>query len=161
MGVVLEAGVPHREFQRRLQPFGIALAEVSWQMRMFAHDGVVLAALYLQEPDLVAAFTLWPDPDVARRFFKGRFEIRLGAVRVPDARVRLAVRVNPNLVEEMFVAASLMNGRPCRTSALRAEVSFADCLGASFPDARLVWVRSYAWLEAPDDLASVASMRVG
>lgn len=128
---------------------------------MFAHDGVVLAALYLQEPALVAAFTLWPDPDVARRFFKGRFEIRLGVVRAPDARVRLAVQVAPNMVEEMFVTASLMNGQPCRTSALRAEASFADCPGASFPGARLFWVRSYAWLEASDGLASVASMRVG
>jgi len=63
MGVALEAGVPYRKFQRRLQPFGIALAEVSWQVKMFAHDGVVLAALYLQEPDPVAAFTRWPDPD--------------------------------------------------------------------------------------------------
>ena len=68
-----------------------------------------------------------------RRFFKGRFEIRLGAVHVPDARVRLAVQVNPNMVEEMFVAATLVNGRPCRTNALRAEASFADCLGASVP----------------------------
>lgn len=161
MGVVLEAGVPHREFQRRLQPFGLALAEVSWQVKMFAHDGVVLAALYLQEPDLVAAFTLWPDPDVARRFFKGRFEIRLRAVRAPDERVRLAVHVNPNMVEDMFVIASSMNGRPCRTSALRAETSFADCLGASFPGARLLWVRSYAWLEASDGLESAGRMRVG
>ena len=56
-----------------------------------------------------------------RRFFKGRFEIRLGAVHVPDARVRLAVQVNPNMVEEMFVVATFMNGQPCRTSALRAE----------------------------------------
>lgn len=161
MGVVLEAGVPHREFQRRLQPFGLALAEVSWQVRMFAHDGVVLAALYLQEPDLVAAFTLWPDPDVARRFFKGRFEIRLRAVRASDERVRLAVRVNPNMVEEIFVAAALMNEQPCRTSALRAEASFADCLGASFPNARLLWVRSYAWLEASDVLEFAGHMRVG
>ena len=68
-----------------------------------------------------------------RRFFKGRFEIRLGAVHVPDVRVRLAVQVNPNMVEEMFVAATFMNGQPCRTSALRAEASFADCLGASVP----------------------------
>lgn len=161
MGVVLEAGVPHREFQRRLQPFGLALAEVSWQVKMFAHDGVVLAALYLQEPDLVAAFTLWPDPDVARRFFKGRFEIRLRAVRVPDERVRLAVQVNPNMVEEIFVAAALMNEQPCRTNALRAEASFADCLGASFPNARLLWVRSYAWLEAPDGPEFAGHMRVG
>lgn len=161
MGVVLEAGVPHREFQRRLQPFGIALAEVSWQVKMFAHDGVVLAALYLQEPDVVAAFTLWPDPDVARQFFKGRFEIRLRAVRASNERVRLAVQVNPHMVEEMFVAASSMNGRPCRTSALRAEASFADCLGASFPGARLFWIRSYAWLEAPDGLESAGHMRVG
>ena len=161
MGVVLEAGVPHREFQRRLQPFGIALAEVSWQVKMFAHDGVVLAALYLQEPDLVAAFTLWLDPDVARQFFKGRFKIRLRAVRASDERVRLAVQVNPHMVEEMFVAASSMNGQPCRTSALRAEASFADCLGASFPGARLFWVRSYTWLEAPDGLESAGHMRVG
>ena len=96
-----------------------------------------------------------------RRFFKGRFEIRLGAVHVPDARVRLAVQVNPNMVEDIFVAATVMNEHPRRTNVLRAEASFADCLGARFPNAHLVWVRSYAWLEASDGLASVASMRIG
>lgn len=161
MGVALEAGVPAREFLRRIQPFGIALAEISWQVKMYAQEGVVLAALYLEEPDVVVTVRLWPDADVARRLFKGSVEIRLRDAHQLGEWVRLAVQIDPGMVEEMFVAASLMNDRPSETSARRAEEHFADCLALSFPSARLVRVRSYTWREAPECPEFATPIRVG
>ena len=94
-----------------------------------------------------------------RRFFKGRFEIRLGAVHVPDARVRLAVQANPNMVEETFVTATFYRYVDERTVVPRHP-------------SPTVWERVFQahasrgsgrtpGLEASDGLASVASMRVG
>ena len=114
MGVVLEVEVPQREFNRRIQPFGIALAEVSWRVKMFTHEGVVLSALYLEEPDLVLAMPFWLDADSARRSFKGSFEICLCSAADPPGRVRLAVQLDPVMVEELFVAAELINPRPSK-----------------------------------------------
>ena len=39
MGAVLDVDVPQKVFNRRIHPFGIALAQVSWRVKMFTHDG--------------------------------------------------------------------------------------------------------------------------
>ena len=79
MGAVLDVDVPHKMFARRIQPFGIALAEVSWRVKMFTHDGVVLAAIYLEEPNLIVGMSFWQDEEAARHLFRGTFEIGLCA----------------------------------------------------------------------------------
>src|SRR5262245_4460894 len=119
MATVLEVEVPQEVFSNRIQPFGVVLAEVSWRMKMFSHDGVVLAALYLEEPNLIVALSFGLQQGTARRFFKGAFEICLYCDEVPDGRVRLAVRLDASTVEELFVAADLINPHPSRTSVRR------------------------------------------
>ncbi len=161
MGVVLEVEVPQREFNRRIQPFGIALAEVSWRVKMFTHEGVVLSALYLEEPDLVLAMPFWLDPDSARRSFKGSFEICLCSAADPPGRVRLAVQLDPVMVEELFVAAELINPRPSKASAKRAGKYFTELLALSFPDSHVVWARSCRWQEVPEYLEATTPIRVG
>lgn len=161
MGVVLEVEVPQRVFNRRIQPFGIALAEVSWRVKIFTHEGIVLSALYLEEPDLILAMPFWPDADVARRLFKGRFEICLCSAADPSGRVRLAVQLDPTMVEELFVAAGLINPKPSKASAKRAEKHFTEFLALSFPDSQVVWVRSYRWQEVPEYLEATTPIRVG
>ncbi len=161
MGVVLEVEVPQREFNRRIQPFGIALAEVSWRVKMFTHEGVVLSALYLEEPDLILAMTFWPDVDLARRSFKGSFEICLCSAADPPGRVRLAVQLDPARVEELFVAAELINPRPSKASAKCARKYFTEFLALGFPDSQVVWARSCRWQEVPESLEATTPIRVG
>ncbi|MGH7962007.1 MAG: hypothetical protein ACRERD_09310 [Candidatus Binatia bacterium] len=161
MGVVLEVEVPQEVFSRRIQPFGIALAEVSWRVKMFTHEGVVLAALYLQEPDLIIALSFWPDEESARRFLKRTFEIGLCAAESPPGRVCLRVQLDAAMVDELFMAASLVNPRPGRINARRGEKHFADFLTVTFPDTSVVWARAYHWREAPRRAASSMPIRVG
>src|ERR1700740_802610 len=94
MGTMLEVEVSQEVFSRRIQPFGIALAEVSWRVKMFTHDGIVLAALYLEEPNLIIAFSFWPHIDLARQHFRGIFEISLFSRENPENRVRLEVQLD-------------------------------------------------------------------
>src|SRR5581483_8499659 len=103
MGRVLEVEVPQEIFNRRIQPFGIALAEVSWRVKMFTHDGVVLAALYLEEPNLLIALSFWPHIALARQYFKGVFEMSLFGPDNPESRVRLEVQLDTVTVEELFM----------------------------------------------------------
>ena len=161
MGIMLEVEVPQEVFSRRIQPFGIALAEVSWRVKMFTHDGVVLAALYLEEPNLIVALSFWPHEGDARLYFKGAFEIGLYAADGPEGRVRLDVQLDAATVEELFVAAELMNPRPTRLSARRAEQHFANFLNASFPDTMVAWARVYKWRQEPLLAESGVPMRVG
>lgn len=161
MGMVLEVEVPQRAFKRRVQPFGIALADVSWRVKMFTHEGVVLSALYLEEPDIILALSFWPDTDEARRLFKGSFEICLCSSADPSGRVRLSVQLDPTMVEELFVAAELVKPNPLRAHAKRAEKYFVDFLNMAFPDSIVVWARSYCWQDAPQYGESAVPIRVG
>ena len=145
MGSVLEVEVPQEVFSRRIQPFGIALAEVSWRVKMFTHDGVVLAALQLEEPSLVIALSFWPHPELARRFFRGRFEISLVATESSENRVRMDVQLDSATIEELFLAAELINPTPNRSSVRRAEKHFVEFLAAQFPDYRVVWSETHRW----------------
>jgi len=161
MGVVLEVEVPQREFNRRIQPFGIALAEVSWRVKMFTHEGVVLAALHLEEPDIILALSFWPDADEARRLFKGSFQICLCSSADPPGRVRLSVQLDPAMVEELFVAAELIKRNPLQANAKRAEKYYVDFLNMAFPDSKVVWARSYCWHDAPQYSELAMPIRVG
>ena len=145
MGAVLDVDVPQKVFTRRIQPFGIALAEVSWRVKMFTHDGVVLAAVYLEEPNVIVGLSFWPDEHIARRSFKGSFEIGLCSDDEPSGRVRLAVELDSGMVDELFMAAEMINPHPSRTSAKRAERHFSYCLAEDFPDTPQVWARSHSW----------------
>ncbi len=161
MGVALEVEVPQRVFNRRIQPFAIALAEVSWRVKMFTHEGVVLAALHLEEPDLTLATVLWPDVDSARRLFKGRLEICLCSAADPAGRVRLAVQIDPDMVEELFAAAELINSKPSKAGAKRAKKYFTELLALNFPDSEVVWVWSYQWQDTAEYLEETTPIRVG
>ncbi|MGE0826514.1 MAG: hypothetical protein AB7G75_18415 [Candidatus Binatia bacterium] len=161
MARVLEVEVPQNVFNRRIQPFGIALAEVSWRVKMFTHDGVVLAALQLEEPNLIVAFSFWPHADLARRCFKGAFEISLLAGKAPHGRVRMDVQLDAATVEELFVAAELINAHPTRTSVRRAEKHFAEFLAASFPEAMIVWAGAHRWRERRNRTETMVPIRVG
>ena len=161
MGAVLEVEVPQRAFNRRIQPFGIVLAEVSWRVKMFTHEGVVLSALYLEEPDLVLTMPFWPEADSARRSFKGSFEICLYSAADPPERVRLAVQLDPVMVEELFVAAELINPRPSKAGVKRAGKYFTEILALDFPDSQVVWARSCRWQEMPESLEARDPIRVG
>ena len=161
MGRVLEVEVPQDVFSRRIQPFGIALAEVSWRVKMFTHDGVVLAALHLEEPNLIIALSFWPQAELARRCFKGNFEISLISVNTPSSRVRMDVQLDATTVEELFVAAELINARPTRTGVRRAEKHFAEFLKASFPDLVVVWADAYRWRERRRRVDVTTPIRVG
>ena len=161
MRVMLEVEVPQEVFSRRIQPFGIALAEVSWRVKMFTHDGVVLAALYLEEPNLIVALSLWPHEEGARSYFKGAFEISLYTVGGPEGRVRFDVQLDAATVEELFMAAELINPHPNRLSARRAEQHFAKFLQASFPDSMVTWARTHRWRQEPGLTESGTPIRVG
>jgi len=161
MGIMLEVEVPQEVFNRRIQPFGIALAEVSWRVKMFTHDGVVLAALHLEEPNLIVALSFWPHEAEARSHFKGAFEICLHTAGGPDGRVRLDVQLDAATVEELFMAAELINSHPGRTSARRAEQHFTNFLNASFPDTLVTWARTHRWLQEPLMAESGVPVRVG
>ena len=161
MGIMLEVEVPQEVFSRRIQPFGIVLAEVSWRVKMFTHDGVVLAALYLEEPNLIVALSFWPHAEDARSHFKGAFEICLYAADGPDGRVRLDVQLDAATVEELFMAAKLINPHPGRTSARYAEQHFTDFLTASFPDTVVTWALTHQWLQEPLMAESGVPVRVG
>jgi hypothetical protein len=161
MGIMLEVEVPQEVFNRRIQPFGIALAEVSWRVKMFTHDGVVLAALYLEEPNLIVAFSFWPREKDARSYFRGAFEICLSAVGGPEGRVRLDVQLDAATVEELFMAAELINPHPGRTSARRAEQHFTNFLNTSFPDTVVTWALTHRWLQEPLMAESGVPVRVG
>lgn len=161
MGAVLEVELSQEVFSRRIQPFGIALAEVSWRMKMFSYDGVVLAALCLEEPNLIIAFSFWPDQEDAGRFFTGTFEIWLYAREAPDNRVRLEVQLDAVTVHELFVAAALINPRPGRTSARRAQKHFSDFLATKFPEAKIVWSLTHRWREELLSTEAGIPVRVG
>ncbi|MBI3249218.1 MAG: hypothetical protein HYZ50_22170 [Deltaproteobacteria bacterium] len=161
MSVMLEIEVPQEVFSRRIQPFGMALAEVSWRVKMFTHDGIVLAALYLEEPNLIVAFSFWPHTDLARQHFRGIFEIGLFGVDQAESRVRLEVQLDAVTVEELFMAAELINMRPTRASTRRAEKHFTEFLHASFPDAVVTWARSHCWRQEPRMSESGLQVRVG
>lgn len=161
MGVVLEVEVPQEVFSRRIQPFGIALAEVSWRVKMFTHEGVVLAALYLQEPDLIIALSFWPDEGAARRFLKGTFEIGLCSDDSPPGRVCLGVQLDAAMIDELFMAAALINPRPGRANARRGVKHFADFLTTTFPDTLVVWAQGHHWKEKPWHAMSNMERRVG
>lgn len=161
MAAMLEVEIPQEVFSRRIQPFGIALAEVSWRVKMFTHDGIVLAALYLEEPNLIIAFSFWPHTDLARQHFRGAFEMSLLGPDNPESRVRLEVQLDAVTVEELFMAAELINGRPTRASARRAEKHFTAFLNASFPDSIVSWAQSHCWRQAPRMSESGVPVRVG
>lgn len=161
MGRVLEVEVPLDVFSRRIQPFGVVLAEVSWRVKMFTHDGVVLAALHLEEPNLIIALSFWPQAELARRCFKGNFEISLIAVNTPSSRVRMDVQLDATTVEELFVAAELINPRPTRAGVRRAEKHFAEFLKSSFPNMTVVWADSYRWRERRRRVETSTPIRVG
>ncbi|HJY79582.1 MAG TPA: hypothetical protein VKK81_00645 [Candidatus Binatia bacterium] len=161
MGIMLEIEVPQEVFSRRIQPFGIALAEVSWRVKMFTHDGVVLAALHLEEPNLIVALSFWPRAEDARLHFKGAFEICLYTADGPDGGVRLDVQLDAATVEELFMAAKLINPHPGRTSARCAEQHFTNFLNASFPNTLVTWARTHQWLQEPLMAESGVPVRVG
>ncbi len=161
MGAVLEVEIPQEVFSRRIQPFGIALAEVSWRMKMFTYDGVVLAALCLEEPNLIIALSFWPDQEQAGRFFKGTFEIWLYTDATPHNRVRLEVQLDATTVDELFMAATLINPQPGRTSARRAQKHFSEFLSTKFPDARVAWSRMHRWRNEVLSGESSMPIRVG
>lgn len=161
MAAMLEIEVPQEVFSRRIQPFGIALAEVSWRVKMFTHDGIVLAALHLEEPNLILAFSFWPQIDLAREHFKGVFEISLFGPDNPESRVRLEVQLDAVTVEELFMAAELINPKPSRASARRAEKHFSGFLSASFPDSLVTWAKSHCWRQEPRMGAGGVPVRVG
>ena len=161
MGVLLEVAVPQEVFNRRIQPFGVALAEVSWRVKMFTHDGAVLAALYLEEPNLIIALSFWPHEEAARLYFKGAFEIGLYAADGAEGRVRLDVQLDAGTVNELFMAAELINSRPSRASARRAEQHFANFLNTSFPDTVVTWARAHRWRQEPAMTESDLPIRVG
>lgn len=161
MASVLEVEVPQEVFRRRIQPFGIALAEVSWRIKMFTHDGVILTALQLEEPNLIVALSFWQHADIARRLFKGNFEISLVTFGNQDNRVRMDVSLDAATIEELFVAAELINATPSRVSARRAEKHFLEFLTLSFPDAHVVWAVTYRWRVQRRRINSTVSVRVG
>jgi hypothetical protein len=161
MSSVLEVEVPQEVFSRRIQPFGIALAEVSWRIKMFTHDGVVLSALQLEEPNLIVAFSFWPHADLARRLFKGNFEISLVAAGNIDNRVRMDVSLDAATIEELFVAAELINANPARASARRAEKHFLEFLAIHFPDTHVVWAPNHRWRVRRRRMDSTVPVRVG
>jgi len=161
MAEMLEIEVPQEVFSRRIQPFGIALAEVSWRVKMFTHDGIVLAALYLEEPNLILAFSFWPQTELARQYFRGVFEISLFGPDNPESRVRLEVQLDAVTVEELFMAAELINAKPTRAGARRAEKHFAGFLRASFPDATVAWAKSHGWRQEPRMNEGGMQVRVG
>jgi hypothetical protein len=161
MGVMLEVEVPQEVFDRRIQPFGIALAEVSWRVKMFTHDGVVLTALYLEEPNLIIALSFWPHEDTARLYFRDAFEMSLYSGGNPHGRVRFRVQLDAATVDELFMAAELINPHPSRISARRAEKHFADFLSATFPDVRVTWSRTHRWRKDPRSAVSRLPVRVG
>lgn len=161
MGSVLEVEVPQDVFRRRIQPFGIALAEVSWRIKMFTHDGVILAALQLEEPHLIIALSFWQHADIARRLFKGHFEISLVTSGTQDNRVRMDVSLDAAMIEELFVAAELINANPSRGSARRAEKHFLEFLTVSFPDTHVVWAATYRWRIRRRRAEGTVPVRVG
>jgi hypothetical protein len=161
MATMLEVEVPQEVFSNRIQPFGIALAEVSWRMKMFSHDGVVLAALYLEEPSLIIVLSFGVQQSTARRLFKGAFEICLYCDEIPNGRVRLEVRLDASTVEELFVAANLINPHPSRTSVRRAERHFTEFLAEHFPEARVTWARALRWKEKRRPSDASMPIRVG
>ena len=161
MASVLEVEVPQEMFSRRIQPFGIALAEVSWRIKMFTHDGVILTALQLEEPNLIIALSFWPHADIARRLFKGNFEISLVTFGNQDNRVRMDVSLDAATIEELFVAAELINATPSRISARRAEKHFLEFLTLSFPDTHVVWAATYRWRVRRRRIDSTVPVRVG
>jgi hypothetical protein len=160
MASVLEVEVPQEVF-RRIQPFGIALAEVSWRIKMFTHDGVILTALQLEEPNLIVALSFWQHADIARRLFKGNFEISLVTFGNQDNRVRIDVSLDAATIEELFVAAELINATPSRISARRAEKHFLEFLTLSFPDTHVVWAATYRWRVRRRRIDSTVPVRVG
>ena len=161
MASVLEVEVPQEVFSCRIQPFGIALAEVSWRIKMFTHDGVILTALQLEEPNLIIALSFWPHADIARRLFKGNFEISLVTPSNQDNRVRMDVSLDAATIEELFVAAELINATPSRVSARRAEKHFLEFLTLSFPDTHVVWAATYRWRVRRRRIDSTVPVRVG
>jgi hypothetical protein len=161
MASVLEVEVPQEVFSCRIQPFGIALAEVSWRIKMFTHDGVILTALQLEEPNLIVALSFWPHADIARRLFKGNFEISLVTCGNQDNRVRMDVSLDASTIEELFVAAELINATPSRVSARRAEKHFLEFLTLSFPDTHVVWAATYRWRVRRRRIDSTVPVRVG
>jgi hypothetical protein len=128
---------------------------------MFTHDGVVLAALYLEEPNLLIALSFWPHIALARQYFKGVFEMSLFGPDNPESRVRLEVQLDTVTVEELFMAAELINARPNRASARRAEKHFTEFLHASFPDSIVAWALSHCWRQEPRMSESGVPVRVG
>jgi hypothetical protein len=161
MASVLEVEVPQEVFRRRIQPFGIALAEVSWRIKMFTHDGVILTALQLEEPNLIVALSFWQHADIARRLFKGNFEISLVTFGNQDNRVRMDVSLDAATIEELFVAAELINATPSRASARRAEKHFLEFLTLNFPHTHVVWAATYRWRVQRRRIDSTVPVRVG
>ncbi len=161
MGIMLEIVVPEEVFSRRIQPFGFALAEVSWRVKMFTHDGVVLSALSLEEPKVIVAVSFWPHQEVARRYFKGTFTVSLCAPDGSPGRVRLQVRLDAATVDELFTAATLLNPHPDHRSVRRAKRQFADFLRASMPEALVTWSPAHYWWEEPGEVGHGMPVRVG
>ena len=65
------------------------------------------------------------------------------------------------MVEELFVAAELINPKPSKASAKRAEKYFTEFLALGFPDSQVVWARSCRWQDAPEYLEATTPIRVG
>ncbi len=161
MGAVLDVDIPQKMFARRIQPFSIALAQVSWQVKMFTHDGVVLAAVYLEEPNLIVGLSFWQDEATARHLLRGACEIGLCVDTDPLGRARLTVELDTEMVNDLFLAAKLTNPRPTRTSASRAKRHFSRFLSEAFPDTPRVWSRSHRWRAARRTRRANQPIRVG
>ena len=160
MGVV-EVEVPLEIFASRLQPFGVALAEVSWRVKMFTYDGVVLSALHLVEPEVVVAMCFWPETQALRQTFQGSFELCLSPPDGHVGRVRLNLQIDGKMVEELFQAAGLVNSSPSEDSAVRARQYFEDFLALDFPEAKVEWGKVLSWHTGPGFIEVGDSMRVG
>ena len=160
MGVV-EVEVPLEIFASRLQPFGVALAEVSWRVKMFTYDGVVLSALHLVEPEVVVAMCFWPETQALRETFQGNFELCLSPPDGHVGRVRLNLQFDEKMVEGIFQAAGQVNPYPSDDSAVRARQYFEDFLALGFPDAKVEWGKVLRWHTGPGFIEVSDPIRVG
>ena len=156
-----EVEVPLDIFASRVQPFGVALAEVSWRVKMFTYDGVVLSALHLVEPEVVVAMCFWPETQVLRQTFQGRFELCLTPPEGHVGRVRLDLQIQKKMVEELFQAAELVNPYPSEDSACRARKYFEEFLVLDFPDAKVEWGKVLSWHNGPGFIEVNDPIRVG
>jgi hypothetical protein len=71
------------------------------------------------------------------------------------------VQLEVATVDELFMAAELINPRPGRVSARRAEQHFTNFLKVSFPRTVIAWARAHRWRQEPAMTESGLTIRVG